>query len=161
MVKSVLSSKYSVTMAEAVAALSLAANILQALDYGRQFVTAAWKIWISGQESMEGIATLQILSKDLDTILSSLQAATPSSQHSALTDSTHAALVELAGDCTRVTKKMLQTLQQIGLPSSGRKRDAIKAAFKLLWNNDEIKALEVQLSEFRNQLTLRLLISVR
>lgn len=147
-------------MAEAVAALSLAANVLQMLDYGRQFVTAAYKISESGQEGIEGFTSLQTLCKDLDVALRDLQTPTSSTSNTSLPNGNRE-IADLANDCAKLTQRLLDTLRQVGLPGSGRKRDAVKAAFRLLWNQDEIKALDAQLGEFRSQLTLRLLMSVR
>jgi hypothetical protein len=145
-------------MAEAAAALSLAANILQMVEYGFGFVATAWKIWQSGQEGVAALANLEILSQNLNGVSQRLQVDLPSSQ--AEEASSHG-MFHLAAECTKATQEMLGTLENIGSPSRGRKREAVKAAFRIAWKMDDIKALRDRLEGFRNQLTLNLVTSLR
>lgn len=147
-------------MAEAAAALALVSNVFQMLDYGRQFATAAHKIWESGQEGIQGFTTLQILCKDLDNTLRDLETTT-SSSHSSSVSKNDSAIAALAIECTKLTRRILDSLPQVGLTGSGRKRDAAKAAFRVLWNKNEIKALESQLDKLQKQMMLRLHVSGR
>ncbi|KAK3325948.1 hypothetical protein B0H66DRAFT_144100 [Apodospora peruviana] len=148
-------------MAEAVAALSLAANILQVLDYGREFVVAAYNIWESGQQGVEEFVALQTLCRDLDDASRSLHSQEIARLSSSSASVGDKAIANLAEECAKLAQRMLNALHQVGVPGHGRKRDAAKAAFKLLWTKDEVKALDTQLGDFRSQLTFRLLISLR
>jgi hypothetical protein len=56
---------------------------------------------------------------------------------------------------------MLESLAKIGVPEKGRKRDAVKTAFKLAWQKDDIKTLQNQLGELRDELNIHLVISLR
>lgn len=60
-------------MAEA-AALSLAANIFQFLDYGKKFVSLVWGIYKDGAESVDLLSHLRSRSKDLHLLFNDLQA---------------------------------------------------------------------------------------
>jgi hypothetical protein len=60
-------------MAEAVAALSLAANILQVLDFGKRFTFAAWTIYRSGVEGVDFLSGLQASLDDFWVVLRELR----------------------------------------------------------------------------------------
>ena len=148
-------------MAEAVAALSLAANILQVTDFGIQFVTTAWKIWRSGPEGIEAFATLQALSQDLKSVSTQLQTGQDAlrTDHLAASDK---GIFEAARECSNAAQEILDRLDKLGLHSTpARKRDAARASFKLLWKSDDIKALQARFEGIRNQLTLNLAASLR
>ena len=147
-------------MAEAVAALSLAANIIQVTDFGFEFVSSAWKIWRSGGEGVEALTTLQTLSQSLKDVALQLRVDLPTSD---LRVASNRGIFDAAGECSKAAQEILDSLDKIGLPSApqGRKRDAARAAFKLVWRGDDIKALQTRLESVRNQLTLNLAASLR
>ncbi|KAK4033781.1 hypothetical protein C8A01DRAFT_39751 [Parachaetomium inaequale] len=148
-------------MAEAVAALSLAANVLQVTDFGIRFVSTAWNIWRSGPESIEAFAALQALSQDLKSVSVQLQ----TGQNAVQTDHLAASdkgIFEAARECSNAAQEILDRLDKLGLQSTpARKRDAARASFKLLWKSDDIKALQARFEGIRNQLTLNLAASLR
>jgi hypothetical protein len=139
-------------MAEAVAALSLAANVLQFIDFGYRFVSQAWRIYQSGSDGAEAAPGLQVLTKDLQDVLANLQIPQEGDSHG---------MSQLSQDCSRVARRLLESLNVISVHGKGRKRDAIKASFKALWNRDEIKELQQELDGFRQQLMIHLLFSLR
>lgn len=149
-------------MAEAVAALSVAANLLQVTDYGIRFVNTAWNIWRSGPDSVEALATLQTLSQNLKIVSAQLHEvqSSPPTDHLASSDK---GIFEAAGQCNVIAQEVLDHLDKITLPETTvtRKRDAARASFKLLWKNDDIKTLQTRFEGIRNQLTLHLAASIR
>jgi hypothetical protein len=148
-------------MAEAVAAFSLAANVLQVTDFGIRFASTAWNIWRSGPESIEAFATLQTLSQNLKSVSVQLQSGQDALQadHPAASDK---GIFEAARECSNAAQEILDRLDKLGLQSTpARKRDAARASFKLLWKSDDIKALQARFEGIRNQLTLNLAASLR
>lgn len=119
------------------------------------------QLWNSNGESTGGFSTIGTLSKDLEDVLRMLQSAEQPPNHTRVQSSEANAILQLSNECAQVTHKILEGLQKLGLSGSSGKRGAVKAAFKQVWNGGEIKALEAQLGEFRLQLTLRLLVSMR
>jgi hypothetical protein len=148
-------------MADAIAALSLASNVLQVIDFGSKFVSIAWKIYRSGKsavDSVDELADLQKINSNLYGLLDKLQA--PSSGLDDVS-SDHHGIIHLATECSRLVQKLLGFFRSLGLGENGRKRDAIKAAFKIMWKEDDILAVQDAINEFRQQLTLNLLVSLR
>ncbi len=137
-----------------VTAFNVAGTIVQFIDSGTRFVVLARKLYQHGSDDASDHHSLQKMTEDLDTILSELQL---SGDHSDRGQS----LSQLALDCGKTTARLLTILQKTKVPENSRKRDALRAAFRSLCNEDEIKSLQTQLSSFRNQLNLHLLLSLR
>ncbi|KAK1758029.1 hypothetical protein QBC47DRAFT_132305 [Echria macrotheca] len=139
-------------MAEAVAALGLAANILQMLDYGGKILSTAWAIY-DGTDAT-GFTSLQTLCEDLKSSVETLQK--PQSEPDE-------AIAHLAKECSVVANALLQKLQALGLSKKMRigKREALQAAFQRAWKRNEIQELENRLKQLKDQLLLRLVVSIR
>lgn len=148
-------------MAEAVAALGLAANILRVLEYGSKFVSTAWKIWKSGKYA-ESFSGLQSLSENLKSVANDIDPAQEDTSDTCTTS--ERAIFDTATECRKVTHEILESLESIDLgdaATSRRKRDAARVTFKLIWKSDEIKGLESRLESMKSQLTLNLTASLR
>jgi hypothetical protein len=148
-------------MAEAIAAFGLASNILQVIDFGSKFVSIAWKIYRSSNAALDNaqdFVDIQRITKDLQIVLPILQ---DPEYHNDVAANDQNGIAELASDCSKVTQKLLDSLY--GLLSEGRNRKwtSMKTAFKTLWMESEIVGLQNRLSEFRQQLTFHILVSLR
>ncbi|KAK7723813.1 hypothetical protein SLS64_000144 [Diaporthe eres] len=145
-------------MSEAVAGLALAASILQVLDYGRQFVTTAWKLYDSGVDKVEGLTILQRLSNDLDSTLQSAKRDSP-----AISAEVDKEISTLANESRAASVKIQEFLSRASITLDARrtKRKALRAAFVTVWNRDEIRSLEIELEGINRRLTLALLASLR
>lgn len=147
-------------MAEAVAALSLAANILQVLDFGKQFAIAGCAIYQAGPGSIEVLSDLQSSSSGFHSVLTELQKGAARAPTSNVAKGDDGILV-LASKCSGVLNQMLEAIASSGSLEKGRKRDAAKAAFKLVWKKGDIESLQKRLDQFRDELTLHLVVSLR
>ncbi len=147
----------SFAMAEAVAAFSLAVNILQVVEYGYQFVRTAWQIWDAGGGSVDTLRSLRLVADDLKPAMSQLSGQPQSSQPTYNNN-----LSTLGMECAKVAQEMLATLDEVeGDLTSRKKRIAIMAAFKQIWKRNEIEALQSRLESLRNQINFSLLVSLR
>ena len=153
-------------MAEAVAGLSLAANILQMVEYGGVFVTTAWKIYSAHADTdvVKEFENLQYLARDVNKMLESLEedsSAFPS--RSTFPQEGEAELVRLAKECRKVTKEILDFVGKTANHKSWatRMQKAVKEAFQLTWGQDKLMKLQARLDSMRNQLILRLVHSLR
>jgi hypothetical protein len=148
-------------MAEAIAALSLASNILQVIDFGSKFASIAWNIYKAGHHSLEGldeIKSLRVLNINLSDVLRDIHMQSSGASPS---DKSNQGVVNLAKECAMQVEELLQSLNNLSLGDTARKRDAFRAAFKLTWKREDISGLQARLNDFRSQLTLALLVSVR
>lgn len=148
-------------MAEAIAALGLASNILQVIDFGASFASTAWKIYQGSRhnrQELDEVSALRNINSNLRDALQDIRA-----QSAGLTEASESArgIVDLSKQCTTLAEELLQSLDSLGLDHVKRKRDALRAAFKLAWKRERISNLESRVNGFRSQLNLSLLVSIR
>lgn len=139
---------------EAVAAFTLAGTILQFIDFGTKFVGLARKLYHQKSANDSDYVHLLKITESLDAILPELKSVENVSDR-------EESLGQLALDCRKTAARLLAILGRVKIPENARKRDALKAAFQLIYKEDEIKSLHDHLSSFRNQLNLHLLLSLR
>lgn len=144
-------------MAEGVAAFSLAANILQFIDFGARVVSNFWSFYKSNRKEANNVPDFSAINADLQRVLSDLQLPYDDGSGGDI------GLVELAKDCRCVAEELKTVLQSLFKARVGNtgKRDALMAAFKLAWREDEIRSLQEQLNQFKHQLVIHLLASMR
>ncbi|KAF2970415.1 hypothetical protein GQX73_g3154 [Xylaria multiplex] len=147
-------------MAEAIAALAFAGNILQFLEAGGKFSKKAYAIATAGSHNIDDIRELRHITEYLQPILKQLTRENHQNNPDAITGS-QARLIALSKECSEVVKELLQTLDDAGVTDSGRRTDAVIAAFKLTWRQSEIQKLDNQIGKLRQQLAVDLLISIR
>ncbi len=139
---------------EPIVAFSLAGSILQFVDSGTRFAALACRLYQHGSDDTDDHVHLLKITEDLNAVLPKLKATKTEGDG-------EKSLPQLAADCGKTTVRLLAILQRVKATKDARKRDALKAAFKLVYRKDEIKSLQDQLSSFRNQLNLHLLLSLR
>ena len=128
-------------MAEAIVIL----GVTQILDFGTKFLSRAWNLYSTGRDGIRDISDLESITIDLQKILQSLRA--PVNDNGELSGG-QTDLRQLAEQCQLVATELLNLLPKISLPDKTSKRDALKAAFRLVWKEDEIRHLQVRLEGF-------------
>lgn len=141
-------------MMDPVVAFSLAGTILQFVDSGTKFVALAWRLHRPESDDANDHGDLLKITENLDAILPKLKSTESDSD-------TEKSVSQLALDCGKTAARLLTILRKVKTAENARKRDALKAAFRLICKVDEIKSLQDRLSSFRNQLNLHLLLSLR
>jgi hypothetical protein len=143
-------------MAEAVAAFNLAAGVLQFIDFGSRVMSNFWTFYKSNRHGTKE-PDLQVINNDLRRVLENLQVPADDTAQSDV------GLLQLAQDCQKVAldlETLLQSLFKAEAGNSG-KREALKAAFRLVWKDDQVRYLQERLDQFRHQLIVHLLASIR
>ncbi|KAI0541700.1 hypothetical protein GGR58DRAFT_528776 [Xylaria digitata] len=147
-------------MAEAIATLAFAGNILQFLEAGGKFSKKAYAIVTAGCHNLADIKELRHITEYLQPILEQLSQENHQNTSDVIAGS-QARLIALSKECSKVVKELLQTLDDAGVADSGRRTDAVITAFKLTWRQSKIQKLDIQIGKLRQQLAVDLLISVR
>ncbi len=145
-------------MAEALAAVGLAASVLQFIDVGTKFVSSVYKIYRSGQDRKGELPNLLRLTKDVQNVMGNLQSS-ESSKVDVYGD--ESGLQELVTSCKSAAGELLVWLQKIDGANKGRKRDAFLTAFKMICKDEELKSLQAKLDGFKQELVLHLLTLIR
>jgi hypothetical protein len=141
-----------------VTAFGLAAGILQFLDCGSRYATTAWKIYRNGQEGLKDVAEIRVIVEDLQSALKSLQLSVPKASGEG---ETQPGIVTLAKECQKVAGDLVDSLSKIPTSERFGKREAFKAAIKVIRTKEEIHNLEGRITAFRQQLTFHLLVSLQ
>ena len=136
---------------ESVIAFSLAGTILQFVDSGTRFAALALRFYRKGADDADDHVHLLKITTDLNALLPELELRGNDGGGSI-------GITQLAADCGKTATHLLAILGKL---KTTRRRDAIRAAFRLIYQKDEIKSLQDQLVSFRNQLNLHLLLSLR
>ncbi|CAJ2503271.1 Uu.00g106650.m01.CDS01 [Anthostomella pinea] len=107
----------------------------------------------------EAIATLSLASSCLQVI--DFGAKVASTAVKLRRGQTDEGIKRLAEGCKGLIEELLLKLNKLAGIDSSRTTGAARLAFKWKWNEDEIRAIERRVAEFRSQLTVSLLISLR
>jgi hypothetical protein len=104
------------------------------------------------------VSALQNVSSDFKIVLATLQNGHKAPASNALGGGD--GMASLARRCAVDLDRMLKTLDKQGV-DKGKKLNAAKAAFRWMWNQSDIEALRVRLDQYRDELTLHLVSSLR
>lgn len=143
-----------ILMMDPVVAFSLAGTVFQFLDSGTKFVKLARRLYQHGSDDTNDHVQLRKITEDLDAVLLTLKSTENDCDR-------EKSISQLALDCGKTAARLLAILQKVKTSEDTRKRDALKAAFRLIYKENEIKSLHDQLASFRDQLSLQLLLSLR
>ncbi|PNP73681.1 hypothetical protein FNYG_12871 [Fusarium nygamai] len=141
-------------MAE-LAALGVAASILQVVDYGTRFLTTLYQVRQSKHDFLNNLQSLHNSSSNLRDAQHELRAI------SLPGTSTDAAISSLAKKSEAIAKEMLDSLKRIEENSHGRKRDAVIKTWLIILKEDKLKGLEGRLTEVKADLTFYLSVNLR
>ncbi|KAM0344889.1 hypothetical protein ACHAPU_007021 [Fusarium lateritium] len=140
------------------AALGVAANVLQVIDFGTRFVTVAWQISRSdearqkpGRRLDDFFASLEHLEDSSIKLGDAQRGLRGISAHPGAED---ASIRSIARKSEVISKEILDSLEQIKRSGHGRKRDALRKAWLILWKEDKLKSLENRLNEAKSDLML-------
>ncbi|KAH7214576.1 hypothetical protein DER44DRAFT_654256 [Fusarium oxysporum] len=141
-------------MAE-LAALGVAASVLQVVDYGTRFLTTLYQVRRSKHDFLNSLQTLHSSSDNLRDAQHELQIICHSGSN------TGAAISSLAKKSEAIAKEMLDSLKRIEENSHGRKRDAVIKTWLIILKEDKLKSLESRLTEVKADLTFYLSVNLR
>ncbi|KAF5540093.1 heterokaryon incompatibility protein het-E-1 [Fusarium napiforme] len=141
-------------MAE-LAALAVAASVLQVVDYGTRFLTTLYQVRQSKGDFLNNLQSLHNSSSNLRDAQHELRAI------SLPGTSTDTAILSLAKKSEAIAKEILDSLKRIEENSHGRKRDAVIKTWLIILKEDKLKGLEGRLTEVKADLTFYLSVNLR
>ncbi|KAL6716077.1 hypothetical protein ACLMJK_005643 [Lecanora helva] len=140
---------------ESLAALGLAANIVQFLDFGRKLVSGTLELCRSEDGTSSAGRALQIVTEDLNKLCIDLSQHGHSAYQS--TNGGEAGLFELADSCKRLGQELIQRLNSLKVKGANRRWKSFRQLLKSIWHAEEVSRYEKQLNHYRSQIALRLL----
>ena len=137
---------------EPLAAVGLAGNIIQFLDFTRDTISKSRQIdtFISG--TLKEYADLE----DLTTHLKYLSGRIQSSS-----EPVDLVLEQLCSRCIEVAEELLEALESLGVKGKHMRFPSIRKALKVLWGREKLRILEERLAGFRHELNLHITVELR
>ena len=146
---------------EAVAALGVACNVLQLVEFGLQLTSKCHEIYASASGLTEQTAAIDDIATESSTTFDTLQQALES-KSSALNQEDNELKV-LGAKANAAATRLRDIIGKLKQKNNGKssKRAVITGAFKQHWYEDEIKEITLELQEYRSILDTRLLVDLR
>ncbi|KAI4701438.1 hypothetical protein J4E81_003178 [Alternaria sp. BMP 2799] len=145
---------------EAIAGLSLAANILQVIDFTAKVLSTGNQIRQSGSTIQN--SELERVVEDFTTLnerITSWARPNPASSGPLAQDSQ--ALEDLAAECTKIAQELIAKLESLRCSKDAAKYKTILSALKASWNAKTIEDIKSRLQTMRDELQFRILVSIR
>ena len=146
-------------MAEAVAALGVAANVVQFIDFSGRILSESHRLHRSKKVNPGKNEELESIALDLQKIYDELQY--PQNEMSQAPTPNDIQLQRLAEQCRGVCLELLAGLEKLKIVDPPGKWRSFRVALKTVWGESKIKDLQVRLDEARQELIIRILMSFR
>ncbi|KAI4617906.1 hypothetical protein J4E83_006238 [Alternaria metachromatica] len=145
---------------EAIAGLSLAANILQVVDSTKKVLSSVNQIRQSGSTVQNSeIGRLVADFTALNERITLWARPNPASSGPLAQDSQ--ALEDLAAECTKIARELIAELEPLRSAKDAARYKTILSALKTSWNAKKIEDIMSRLQAMRDELQFRILVSIR
>lgn len=140
-------------------AISFAATIVQFVDFSSKIVSKGYGLYKSADGALPENEQLGYVVSDLKTLNARLR----NVQNSGASSRDETALVKLSQQCAGIADELLFKLEKLKVPKEAkfRKWKSLRQALKSVWNKEELNKMAATLSDFRSQLELHILVSLR
>ena len=137
---------------EAFAAVSLAGNIFQFLNFAGDAISKSRQIHESISGTLKEHDELEVLTTDLKGLSGRLQAST---------GPVDSVLLQLSSSCSGVADELLKALESLGLKGKHTRSQSLRKILKALWGKEKLRSLERRLAELRQELTFHVAVELR
>lgn len=142
---------------EAFAALGLASNIIQFVDFSCKLFSTSQEIYSSASGASSRVTDASAIAGTLHELSGRLLARPQGTIGAASPTGTgDAVLFQLATNCRNAAVEIISLLDTIRAHSPHSKWGSFKAALSTVWKDDQIKALEKKLEDYRRQIIMTL-----
>ena len=137
-------------------ALSVAAAVVQFIDFGGTIIASTYKIHKSRGKEGEGtdVASIATRLANLNSELERSATFSPTSQ-------IDRDIVILCQQCNKAATSLLDALRELNAASSATLWDSFKIALRTVWSQGEIDALQTRLETYRQQISMHILAGLR
>jgi hypothetical protein len=143
-------------------ALSLAACVVQFIDFSGRLLSKGHEIYQSEVGSSAETVELEVIYKDLSRLSDKLKASSLSISPTSGRSLEEKALGKLAASCKGVADELLATLKELKVADGPhRKWRSVRKAFKSVWKKEKIEALQQRIDNLRDQLSIQLIAGVK
>ena len=137
---------------ESLAAISLAGNVLQFLNFTGAAISKTRQIHASTSGTLKEHDDLEGITTDLKDLTSHLQTST---------EPVGSVLGQLCSSCSEVADELLKSLKYLGVKGKLKRSESFRKALKALWGKEKLRSLEERLAGFRQELILHVAVDLR
>lgn len=151
-------------MAEAIAALSLAANVVQFIDFGSKVLATTYRLRRCNMSDGSGSGQLQDLKIITNSLRHLINGFTTSLKLERLTEElsqTEQNLLTLTKHCCDISEELLQAVTKLEGSSKLGTWNSFCLALKSVWAEEKIEVMRQRLDRFRQEIVLHVLACFR
>jgi hypothetical protein len=146
-------------------ALSVAAAVVQFVDYGTDLVSKGRELYKSADGALSGNFELEAASSRLQLLGGALQDSLLHGQQGRqgpLTERDQG-LDTICNGCTDVSKDLISRLKRLKLPTDckHRKWESFKLTLKIVWSKEKMEETAAKLAKLRSELDTHVIFSLR
>jgi NACHT domain len=138
---------------EVLAAIGLAGNIIQFINFGGKLISKMAEIHKSGTGALAENIDIETATNDLTLLSTKL--------HDSANSASDTALRELCQSCNTIATELLTVLDSVKVHGGQHKWRSFRKALRSVWSKEDIALLEQRLARFRDELNLRVAIDLR
>ena len=139
---------------EPLVAIGLVGNIVQFVDFTSKLITKTAEGYRSADGALVDNARLEAATNDLLALNDQIDC-------NATTGSTDPALLSLCSSCNDVAKELLAALSKLKAEGGKSKWKSFRKALRSVWSKEKVLEIERQLSNFRDEINLRIVVDLR
>lgn len=144
-----------------ITAIGIAGSIVQFVDFGLKVVSKGNHIYRSGDGTLSEDHDLEVLTRDLVLFNARMQCALQPAEPVAGLSQTDQALKDLSATSKELAEKLLERLNMVKAQGRFRRWKSFRQALKSVWSKTQIDEMARRLSLVKEQLQLRILVSLR
>jgi hypothetical protein len=146
-------------------ALSVAAAVVQFVDFTSGLLSSTYSIYTSKTGDTKPHADLQTITTSLENVsnalLRSLTEAETQKGGKAGSSKNDEDLARLCRECSSIADELLRALSKLRGQGNHNIWNSFCQALRTVWKQPEISALQMRLKEYREQISMIILVSVR
>ena len=143
---------------DAIAAFSLACNVVQVVNLSMDVVSICRELYRGG--SLSKYDHLEHMANHLIDLRTALDSPTAQGNQN-LGQCQDQVLLDLAEKCSTTAKELSGELQKLKINGPHNKRQVIRKSAKSLWKKNSIERIQTRLDEYQKILNSRILIGIR
>jgi hypothetical protein len=144
-----------------VSALSVAASVIQFVDYGTRVISKARELYTSADGALSANSKIEEATTRLQALSGSLKA--DEGLQIAPLDETDTALDKICKECSEVSQELVEMMEKLKLPKSckNKKWESFRRTLKGVWEKEKTKEVVDRLARLRSELDTHVLVSIR
>jgi hypothetical protein len=148
------------TVLDPMTALSLAANVVQFVDFASKIVSKGRRIYLSENGALPKNLELEVVTNDLLRLAQSLR---NDGLSTGTLNNEEKSLQTMSDECSKIAEELLRRLEKLKVKSDAKQRGwkSLRQALKSVWNKEELDELSERLLQFRDQLQFHTLVSMK